>query len=274
MNGATQKFLSFLNTKLDGFGKVLSLDQMFQLQAAQRQIVDADVADFVVAKRNSSTSTASKEGWQYNKVGADLAEFVSDAVEFMLCVGLAYCVRTAEIRVKALWRTLPLSWQTQPVYDVLYKYKERSDENLRSNLEIAVRNAKINPAGFLDACLRTDSGAIERKKSEAAQRADAEAKLRQKESEHFQAKIDSEFAELQADTEYERKFAECVAWYKGKYPKSADFIDGCPQAVNGYLINMRDRGGYENFRHDDDQTTAEVEAVDYSILEDEPRDIF
>lgn len=269
MHSVVEKFLSFLNTKLDGFGKVLSLDQMFQLQAAQRQIVDADVADFVVAKRNSSTFIANKEGWQYNKVGADLAEFVSDAVEFMLCVGLAYCVRTAEIRVKALWRTLPLSWQTQPVYDVLYKYKERSDENLRSNLEIAVRNAKTNPAGFLDACLRTDSGAIERKKSEVAQRADAEAKLRQKESEHFQAKVDSEFAELQADPEYERKFAECVAWYKGKYPKSASFIDGCPQAINGYLINMRDRGGYENFKHDNNQDAAEAKEFDEALLDNE-----
>lgn len=269
MHSVVEKFLSFLNTKLDGFGKVLSLDQMFQLQAAQRQIVDADVADFVVAKRNSSTFTASKEGWQYDKVGTDLSEFIADAVEFMLAIGLCYCVRTAEQRVKAIWQSLPLSWQTQPIYDVLYKYKERSDENLRSNLEIAMKNAKSNPSAFLECCLKSDSGAINRRKDEAAARAAAEAQLRQAETEQFKARIDSEFEALKAEPDYESRFAECVAWYKNRYPKSADFIDGCPQAINGYLINLKERGHYEAFRYDNDQSADQTQDLDAALLDNE-----
>lgn len=269
MNGAVQKFLSFLNERIDSYGKALSVDQMFQLQAAQQQIKDAEPTDFVQAKRGSKVFSANREGWEYRKVGAEQDEFIADAIEFMLSVGLCYCVRTAEVRVRSLWASLPPSWQTQPIYDVLYKYKERSDDNLRSNLELAIKKAMSNPPAFLELCLKNDSGSIERKKAEVALRADAEAKLRQRETEQFQARVDNEFAELRLDPEYDQKFAECVAWYKSRYPKSASFIDGCPQAVNGYLINMRDRGGYENFRNDDNPYAGTPQELDEALLDNE-----
>ena len=110
MTSATEKFLSFINNKIDSFNKALTLDQMFLLQSAQRQIAEADRPDYIQAKRQSTVFGASIEGWQYNKIGADLAEFVSDAVEFMLAIGLCYCVRTAEHRVKTIWNiNSPLS---------------------------------------------------------------------------------------------------------------------------------------------------------------------
>lgn len=269
MNGATQKFLSFLNARIDSYGKALSVDQMFQLQAAQRQIAEADRVDYIQAKRQSTIFSATIDGWQYNKGGADLAEFISDVVEFLLAVGLSYRVRTAEQRVRAIWRSLPPSWQTQPIYDVLYKFKERTDENLRSNLEIAMKNAKSNPSAFLECCLKSDSGAINRRKDEAAARAAAEAQLRQAEMEQFKARIDSEFEALKAEPDYESRFAECVAWYKSRYPKSADFIDGCPQAINGYLINLKERGHYEAFRHDNDQSADQTQDLDEALLDNE-----
>lgn len=269
MKSVTGKFISFINNKIDGYGKALSVDQMFQLQAAERQVAEADVIDYITAKRNSTTVTANKEDWQYNKVGADLAEFISDVVEFLLAVGLSYCVRTAEQRVRAIWRSLPPSWQVQPIYDTLFRYKERSDENLRSNLEIAMKNAKSNPSAFLECCLKSDSGAINRRKDEAAARAAAEAQLRQAETEQFKARIDSEFEALKAEPDYESRFAECVAWYKNRYPKSADFIDGCPQAINGYLINLKERGHYEAFRYDNDQSADQTQDLDAALLDNE-----
>ena len=269
MTSATEKFLSFINNKIDSFNKALTLDQMFLLQSAQRQIAEADRPDYIQAKRQSTVFGASIEGWQYNKIGADLAEFVSDAVEFMLAIGLCYCVRTAEHRVKTIWNSLPLSWRIQPIYDVLYKFKERSDENLRSNLEIAMKNAKSNPSAFLECCLKSDSGAINRRKDEAANRAAAEAQLRQAETEQFKARIDSEFEALKAEPDYESRFAECVAWYKNRYPKSADFIDGCPQAINGYLINLKERGHYEAFRYDNDQSADQTQDLDAALLDNE-----
>lgn len=269
MTSVTQKFVSFVNERIDKDGQPLKVDTAIRLREAMRQVESADICDYIVTKRTSKAFSADKSGWNYLKVGADANEFIADCVEFMLAVGLAYCVRTAEQRVRAIWKSLPLSWQTQPIYDVLYKFKERSDENLRSNLEIAIKKAVSNPPAFLEMCLKTDSGSIERKKAEVALRADAEQKLRQMETEQFQARVDGEFAELRLDPDYEHKFAECVAWYKGKYPKSADFIDGCPQAVNGYLINMRDRGGYENFKHDNNQDTAEAKEFDEALLDNE-----
>jgi hypothetical protein len=269
MHSVVEKFLSFLNTKLDGFGKALSLDQMFQLQAAQRQIVGADVADFVVAKRNSLTFTANKEGWQYNKVGADLAEFVSDAVEFMLVVSFNYCVRCAEQRVRAIWKSLPLSWQTQPIYGILYKFKERDDANLRSNLEVAMKNAKTNPAAFLECCLKSDSGAVNRRKDEAAERALIEAQVRAHEIETLKAKTDSEFAVLTAEPDYMERFGECVKWYRSKYKKSLIDIREYPQAVNGYLMNLKERGDYEAFKCNDDQAAGEAKELDYALLDNE-----
>ena len=80
MTSATEKFLSFINNKIDSFNKALTLDQMFLLQSAQRQIAEADRPDYIQAKRQSTVFGASIEGWQYNKIGADLAEFVSAAV--------------------------------------------------------------------------------------------------------------------------------------------------------------------------------------------------
>lgn len=269
MNGVTEKFLSFINSKLDSFAKALKVDEAISLQAAQRQIENADIPDFVAAKRTSTIFTADKAGWSYMKAGADASEFVADAVEFMLAIALCYCVRTAEQRVRAIWKTLPMSWQTQPIYDVLYKFKERDDANLRSNIEVAMKNCKASPTGFLEICLKNDSGALNRKRDEAAERAAIEKQIEFDNAEKFKAKIEGEFAELMAEPDYEERFAIATAWYKGKYPKSADFIDSYPQAINGYLINMKLRGGYENFADDDNTSAAETADLDAALLENE-----
>ena len=132
-----------------------------------------------------------------------------------------------------------------------------------------MKNAKSNPSAFLECCLKSDSGAINRRKDEAANRAAAEAQLRQAETEQFKARIDSEFEALKAEPDYESRFAECVAWYKNRYPKSADFIDGCPQAINGYLINLKERGHYEAFRYDNDQSADQTQDLDAALLDNE-----
>lgn len=265
----TKKFLTFVHDKVDGYKKPLSLDQSIVLQSAQRMVENADKPDYIIAKRNQTKFAASLEGWSYNVVGAGQAEFVADAVEFLMAVGLAYCVRTAEQRVRAIWRSLPLSWQTQPIYDVLYKFKERSDENLRSNLDIAIKNCKSSPTGFLEICLKNDSGALERKKAEAAGRAALEKQLEDSNLAKVKERIDGEFAELMAEPDYEERFAACVAWYKSRYLKSANFIDNYPQAVNGYLMNMKLRGGYENFGNDNNQSAGQTADLDAALLDNE-----
>lgn len=269
MTSVTEKFLSWVNDRIDGYGKSMNADQMMLLRSAQTQIAEADVPDYVKAKQTSANFMADRNGWTYKKIGGDLAEFLSDVVEFMLVVSLNYCVRCAEQRVRNLWKTLPLSWQTQPIYDILYKFKERDDANLRSNLEVAMRNAKTNPAAFLECCLKSDSGAVNRRKDEAAERALIEAQVRAHEIETLKAKTDSEFAVLTAEPDYMERFDECVKWYRSKYKKSLIDIREYPQAVNGYLINLKERGDYEAFKCNDNQAAGQTQSLDEALLDNE-----
>lgn len=271
MKSVTGKFISFINDKIDGYGKALNVDQMFQLQAAERQVTEADVIDYITAKRNTTIFTASKEDWQYNKVGADLAEFISDVVEFLLAVGLSYCVRTAEQRVRAIWKSLPPSWQVQPIYDVLYKFKERDDLNLRSNVEYAMRHCKINPCSFLELVLKNDNGILDRKKIEAADRAVMERQIANMETKKYKEATDALFEEIHAMPNYEQAFADCTAWYKGRYPRSLIDIDAMPQCVDSYLLNLIKRGGYENFdnRYDDNPYAGTPQELDEALLDNE-----
>lgn len=269
METVTEKFLTFIHNHIDKLGTPLSIDQSIVLQSAQRMVLNADKPDYILAKRNQTKFMANLEGWSYNVVGAGQAEFVADAVEFLMAVGLAYCVRTAEQRVRAIWKSLPLSWQTQPIYDILYKFKERDDANLRSNLEVAMRNAKTNPAAFLECCLKSDSGAVNRRKDEAAERALIEAQVRAHEIETLKAKTDSEFAVLTAEPNYMERFDECVKWYRSKYKKSLIDIREYPQAVNGYLMNLKERGDYEAFKCNNNQAAGQTQSLDEALLDNE-----
>lgn len=271
MTSVTEKFLSWVNDRIDAYGKLMSADQMILLRSAQAQIQDADRTDYIEAKRKSNVFAADANGWSYLKVGGDLAEFLSDAVEFMLVVGLNYCIRCAEQRVRNLWKTLPLSWQTQPIYDVLYRYKERDDLNLRSNIEYAMRHCKINPCSFLELVLKNDNGILDRKKLEAAERAIMERQIAEMETQKYKEATDAMFEEIHAMPNYEEAFAECVAWYKNRYPKSFIDINNMPQCVDSYLLNLIKRGGYENFdnRHDDNPYAGTPQKLDEALLDNE-----
>lgn len=271
MTSVTEKFISWVNDRIDGYGKSMNADQMMLLRSAQTQVQDADRPDYIEAKRKSNVFAADANGWSYLKVGGDLAEFLADVVEFMLVVGLNYCVRCAEQRVMAIWKSLPLSWQTQPIYDVLYKFKERDDLNLRSNIEHAMKHCKVNPVMFLELVLKNDSGAIERKKMEAAERAAMEKQIAALETQKYKEATDAMFEEIHAMPNYEEAFAECVAWYKSRYPKSFIDINNMPQCVDSYLLNMIKRGGYENFdnRNDDNQGSGQTQSLDAALLDNE-----
>ena len=84
MTGATEKFFSFLNAQIDAHAKALTVDQMVILRSAQVQVQEADRQDYIAAKKQSKVFTADANGWTYLKVGADLAEFLADAVEYFL----------------------------------------------------------------------------------------------------------------------------------------------------------------------------------------------
>jgi hypothetical protein len=271
MTSVTEKFLSWVNDRIDAYGKLMSADQMILLRSAQAQVADADVPDYVKAKQTSANFMADRNGWTYKKIGGDLAEFLSDVVEFMLVVSLNYCVRCAEQRVRNLWKTLPLSWQTQPIYDVLYKFKERDDLNLRSNIEYAMRHCKINPCSFLELVLKNDNGILDRKKIEAADRAVMERQIADMEEKKYKEASDAAFEEIHAMPNYEEAKATCIAWYKGRYPSSFIDIDNMPQCVDSYLLNLIKRGGYENFdnRNDYDQGSGQTQNLDAALLDNE-----
>jgi len=271
MNSVTEKFLSWLNDKIDGYGKNMSVDEMIALRSAQAQIKDADRPDFIAAKKTSKVFTADANGWSYLKCGADLHEFLADAIEFMLSVGLQYCVRCAEHRVRNIWKTLPPSWQTQPIYDILYKFKERDDLNLRSNIEHAMKHCKVNPSVFLEIVLKNDSGAVNRRANEAAERAAMAQRLEVIQGEKARELTDRAFKEIHAMPDYQERFDECVEWYKKRYPRSFIDITAYPQCIDSYLVNLTQRGGYENFdnRNDDNQTAGQTESLDKALLENE-----
>lgn len=271
MNSVTEKFLSWLNDKIDAYGKAMSVDEMIALRSAQAQIKEADRPDFIGAKKMSKLFSADATGWTYLKCGADLNEFLADAIEFMLSVGLQYCVRCAEQRVRTIWKSLPLSWQTQPIYDVMYKFKERDDLNLRSNIEHAMKHCKVNPSVFLELVLKNDSGALDRKKLEAADRAIMEKQLADLEEKKFHEASEKMFEAVHALPNYEELFAECVAWYKARYPKSFINIDSMPMCVDSYLVNLKERGGYENFadRNDDNPCADQTQNLDEALLDNE-----
>jgi len=271
LNSVTEKFLSWLNDRIDGYGKALNVDQMLVLRSAQAQIKEADRPDFIAAKKTSKVFTADANGWSYLKCGADLHEFLADAIEFMLSVGLQYCVRCAEQRVRNLWKTLPPSWQTQPVYDILYRYKERDDLNLRSNVEHAMKHCKVNPSVFLEVVLKNDSGALDRKKLEAADRAIMEKQLADLQEKKWHEASEAMFEAVHALPNYEELYAECVAWYKKRYPRSFIDIDAMPMCVDSYLVNLTQRGGYENFdnRNDDNTNADQTQNLDEALLDNE-----
>lgn len=271
MTGATEKFFSFLNAQIDAHAKALTVDQMVILRSAQVQVQEADRQDYIAAKKQSKVFTADANGWTYLKVGADLAEFLADAVEFMLAVGLQYCVRCAELRIRNLWKSLPLSWQTQPIYDILYKFKERDDLNLRSNIEHAMKHCKINPAVFLDVVLKNDSGAVGRRANEAAERAAMAQRLEVIQGEKVRELTDQAFKEIHAMPDYQERFDECVAWYKKRYPHSFIDITDYPQCIDSYLLNLTLRGGYENFdnRNDDNPYAGQTQSLDEALLDNE-----
>lgn len=271
MHSVTEKFISWVNDRIDGYGKSMNADQMMLLRSAQTQIAEADVPDYVLAKKNSTNFMADRNGWTYKKVGGDLAEFLSDAVEFMLVVGLNYCIRCAEQRVMAIWKSLPLSWQTQPIYDVLYKFKERDDLNLRSNVEYAMKHCKINPCSFLELVLKNDNGILDRKKLEAADRAVMERQIADMEEKKYKEASDAAFEEIHAMQNYEDERVKCIAWYKGRYPSSFIDINNMPQCVDSYLLNLIKRGGYENFdnRNDYDQGSGQTQNLDEALLDNE-----
>ncbi len=271
MNPVTEKFLSWVNDRIDSYGKLMTADQMILLRSAQAQLKDADVPDYVKAKHTSTNFTADKTGWTYKKIGSDLAEFLGDVIEFMLVVGRNYCVRCAEQRIRNLWKSLPLSWQTQPIYDVLYKFKERDDINLRSNVEYAMRHCKVSPCSFLELVLKNDNGILDRKKIEAAERAIMERQLADMETAKYKETTDAMFAEIHAMPNYEEMVGECVAWYKKRYPNSFINIEQMPQCVDSYLLNLKQRGGYENFdnRNDDNPYAGQTQSLDEALLDNE-----